>query len=371
MNLMTLIRLVALLAVAWVLLAMGAGMLGVGARSTGSPAFFFLKSLSHDAVAIPHPEDRSKEEYRLVDRTTGRIEPLSVPPDQKWGLLSVSPWRDQEGNLEAAGRWVNRLDGSEQPAFCGVGLFRISDGTVLDLVKLDILPTGRPCFIPGRPREFLFPAGDGRLHRCRLGGDRPQKTQLDPRENGRRLVRSARSLQPIEWRCTPPGPGETVLADPVWPTDGALSRFVIVSLRRQTIEGARKAYEQSKIWWLEMSEEADAIVAAGRLTLAGSSRKPDDLLVEGYPSVSAGSGGQLTLNYLARRTDTVSWQLCRAILEIDQKTGKPVLAPNSPAAEILGEGLAPSPVVPLEDGRSVYASAGAGQIVKYPLTGSR
>ena len=103
MNLMTLIRLVALLAIAWVLLSLGAGMLGVGAHSPGPRAYFLWNSSPHDAVAVAHPEDRSKEEYHLVDRTTGRTEPLAVPRDQKWGLLSVSPWRDQEGKLEAAG----------------------------------------------------------------------------------------------------------------------------------------------------------------------------------------------------------------------------------------------------------------------------
>jgi len=370
MNLMTLTRLVALLAIAWVVVAMGAGILGVGAHSAGSPTYFLWNSSPHDAVAVAHPEDRSKEEYHLVDRTTGRTQPLAVPPDQKWGLLSVSPWRDQEGNLEAAGRWVSRFDGSEKPTFCGLGLFRISDGTVLDRVKLDVLPTGRPCWIPDRPREFLFPAGDGQLHRCHLAGDRGDGAVRHPQDKRGRNLGSARALHPVTWRCQPPGAGKTFLADPEWSSDPRLRRFVIVALSHQQVEDGKRAYAPFEIWWLQMSEEADAILAAGRLTGRGLSSAADDSVIERFPSVSVGSERRLTLIYLTREPGTSSWRLCRSPLELDQKTGKPTLAPNPAGAEVLGDGLAPSPVIPLTDGRSVYASAAIGQIFKYPRPAS-
>jgi hypothetical protein len=371
MNLMTLIRLVAVMAVAWVLLAMGAGILGVGAHSTGSSTCFFWNSSAHDAVAVAHPEDRSKEEYRLVDRTTGRVEPLTVPPEEKWGLLSVSPWRDREGNLEAAGRWVSRFDGSENPTFCGLGIFRISDGTVLDRVKLDVLPTGRPCWIPGRPREFLFPGGDGQLYRCRLTANREAGTIREPAGKGQRNMQGAQTLHPVKWRCQPPGAGETFLADPDWSSDPRLHRFVIVTLRQQGLAGGQRAYEPSRIWWLKMNDDADAIVAAGRLTGPESSAVADDPLVERFPIVSAASDGRLTLIYLARRSSARSWQLYRTPLALDQKTGTPKLETRAAAAEILGEDLAPAPVIPLTDGQSVYASAAIGQIYKYPRPARR
>ncbi len=75
------------------------------------------------------------------------------------------PLRGQGGELEAAGRWVNRGDDG---AFCGWGLFRLSDGAVLSRVAVEVLPSGRPCWVPGHPRTIVFPAGDGRLHRCQL-----------------------------------------------------------------------------------------------------------------------------------------------------------------------------------------------------------
>jgi hypothetical protein len=371
MNLMTLIRLVALLAIAWVLVALGAGILGVGADSAGPPTYFSWSSSPQDAVAVIDPDDLSREEYRLVDRTTGRIEPLLVPPDEKWGLLSVSPWRDQEGELEAAGRWVSRVDGSEKPAFCGVGLFRLSDGAVLDRISLDVLPTGRPCWVPNRPRELLFPAGDGRLHRCHLGGGRGDGTVNGFQESRGHNRRSARAIRPVTWHCQRPGAGEAYLADPEWSSDPRLHRYVIVALRRQRLERGKKEYEPSKIWWLQMSAQADGILAAGRLTVPGSSLAADDSPSERFPSVSAGSEGGLTLVYLARLPQSSSWQLCRTALEFDPKTGAPKLALEPAAAEVLGAGLAPSPVIPLTDGRSVYASAAAGQIVKYPEPASR
>ena len=53
-------------------------------------------------------------------------------------------------------------------AFCGMGSFRLSDGAVLSRIPMEILPIGRPCWVPGQDRTILFPAGDGQLHRCRL-----------------------------------------------------------------------------------------------------------------------------------------------------------------------------------------------------------
>ncbi len=371
MNLMTLIRLVALLAIAWVLVAMGAGILGVGAHSASSPTYFSWNAAAHDAALVAHPEDRSKEEYHLVDRTTGRTEPLVVPAAEKWGLLSVSPWRDQDGKLEAAGRWVSRVGESEKMAFCGMGLFRVSDGTVLGRVNLEVLPTGRPCWVPGRPREFLFPAGDGQLHRCRLNGDGDDGTPPNQKDRRAGSWKRAGELDPVAWRCERPGPGETYLADPEWSPDPRLRPFVIVSLRRQEEVGGKRVYAPSTIWWLQMSEDADAIVAAGRLTASGSRSAALVPLVERFPSVSVGSDGRLTLVYLTRGPGASSWRLCQSALELDPKTGKPALAPDRALAEVLGEGLAPAHVIPSTDGRSVYASAAAGQILKYPRPAAR
>jgi hypothetical protein len=371
MNLMTLIRLVALLAIAWVVLAMAAGFAGVGANRARSSTFFLLSSTPHDAVAVPHPEDRSREEFRLVDPTTGRVEPIDVPANEKWGLLSVSPWHAEEGKLEAAGRWVNRVDDSGNPTIYGLGLFRIPDGTVLDRVNLDVLPTGRPCWVPGRPREFLFPAGDGQLHHCRLGRDRDRDAPGAASLGRVRNFRNSSSLRPVTWMCKRPGVAGTFLTDPSWSRDPRLRRFLLVSMREQEVKGGIRAYAPSKIWWLEMNEDADAIVAAGQLTGPRPEPVCEDPTLERFPSVSTGPGGQLRLVYLAKARLASSWQLCRSVLTLDPKTGKPTLAATAAGAEVLGEGLAPSPVVPSADGQSVYAPAAAGQLFKYPKPPAR
>jgi len=153
MNLMTLIRLPVLIAIGWTVVAMSAGVLGVGAGATASPTYFIPRPSFHDAVSSARAAHPGCEEFHLVDRTTGRIDPFPVPADDRWELFSVSPWRDREGNLEAVGRWIVRRSDARGQASCGLGLFRLTDGVVKSRIALDVLPTGRPCWVPGRPRE--------------------------------------------------------------------------------------------------------------------------------------------------------------------------------------------------------------------------
>src|SRR5262249_35265262 len=129
--------------------------------------FYLAKPALHDAIAVSRSGMPGLEEYRLVDRSTGRSEPLPLPGEQRWACLSVAPWRDQAGNLEAVGRW-SRIDSSNGHSFCGLGLFSLASKSVVRRIELDVLPTGKPCWIPDRPGAFLFPAGDGQLYRCRL-----------------------------------------------------------------------------------------------------------------------------------------------------------------------------------------------------------
>ena len=225
--------------------------------------------------------------------------------------------------------------------------------------------------------------GPGPAQRVHFSSRRRSASSLPARRrSGRRGGPAARTgaraqaepcatLLPVAWRCQPPGAGEIYLADPDWSSDPRLRPYVIVALRQQQLVGGKRAYEPSRIWWLQMTEEADAIVAAGRLTGPGAVPSPDDPLFERFPRVSADQEGRLILIYLARRPGTGSWRLCRSALELDRKTGTPVLAASPVVAEVLGEGLAPSPVVPSADGRSVYATAAAGQIFKYPKPTSR
>src|SRR5262249_55721944 len=165
------------------------------------------------------------DEYRLVDRSTGRTERLPLPDDERWGCVSVSPWRDQDGNLEAVGRW-NRLDPREGQAFCGLGLFRLSNPAVVDRIELDVLPTGTPCWIPDRPGDFLFPAGDGQLYRCHIARAVDVDDESRTRPRGHAGSGRVKRPLPVVWRCAKPGSAGTFLSDPVWPCEKELRQFV-------------------------------------------------------------------------------------------------------------------------------------------------
>ena len=179
MNLMNVVRLCAAMALAWTLLALGIGVMRKSTPTPTDASFFLPQPALHDAVAISKAGMPGREEYRLINRSTGRAEPFPLPDDESWSCVSVSPWRDPEGNLEAVGRW-NRVNSEDHQAFCGLGLFRVSKPTVVHRIDLDVLPTGRPCWIPDRPGDFLFPVGDGRLYRCHLSrnGDDPAQHRI-------------------------------------------------------------------------------------------------------------------------------------------------------------------------------------------------
>jgi len=171
----------------------------------------------------------------------------------------------------------------------------------------------------------------------------------------------------VTWQCELPGSRDTFLADPVWPSEPGLRRFVFVALSRQTPLGKRMVYEPSKLWWLEMSEHADAILAAGPLTRRGPERSPIDGTIERFPNVSVGPEGKISVVYLTREPAASMWQLRSAMLEIDGPTGKPRIQSPRSISHVLDQGLAPAPLMFSADGQSVYASAGDGRIVKHPI----
>ena len=86
MNLTNLVRLCGAVALAWILLAMGVGIYGI--KDTSLPGCeltscrspqFTMRSRSLE------PERPGHEEFRLVDRSTGKTEPFPLPEDERWG----------------------------------------------------------------------------------------------------------------------------------------------------------------------------------------------------------------------------------------------------------------------------------------------
>jgi hypothetical protein len=363
MNLMNMVRLCGLVAIGWTLMALGIGVLGIKGSPPAATNFFLPEPSLHETLAVSRSGLAGLEEYRLVDRSTGSALPLALPEDEKWACLSVAPWRDQEGNLEAAGRWIRRNPTAEQ-AFCGLGLLRLGDTKVVDRIDLDVLPTGRPCWVPGRPGDLLFPAGDGLLYRCRLTRGQDARTENGIGQRGTAHSGKSTLPRPVTWRCAVPGSGGTFVSDPVWSSAKELRRFVFVSLSLQSRVDARRVYEHARIWWLEMNEHADEIVGAGRLTVPEPRSTGSRSMDERMPNVSVCPSGKLTVAYLTRAHENNSWRLNLAPLALDVRTGRPAIAggPGEVASD-----LQLIPPAFSTDGQIVFASAKDGRIKKYPV----
>ena len=191
------------------------------------------------------------------------------------------PLRGPGGELEAVGRWVN----PEGQAFCGWGLFRLTDGAVLRRVATEMLPTGRSCWVSGLPRTILFPAADGQLHRCRLDGE----DEHSPAPSSW-AARGAGHGDAVLWGIRPPGEGDVFLADPVWSDEPKLKKWVIVALSQKVRRGKRFVFGPPDLWWLEVSDGAGSIIAAGPLVRAEDGAGSD--LEKRFPSVAVDPRGR-------------------------------------------------------------------------------
>jgi hypothetical protein len=360
MSLMTLVRLAVLLILGWTLTALGIGALSGIVPSGDAPTYYLPQPALHEILSAHWP---GTQEHHLVDLATGRSTAVHLPPGEDWSLLSISPWRDPRGELEAVGRWVSR----DQDVAWGWGVVRLSDGAVLGRIGLEKLPTSRPCWIPGRLRSILYGAGDGRLYQCTLptGGDTGDSRE-PPRDS------SGQAVEPLPpaWRVPPPGLGEVFLADPVGSSDPRLRKWVIVALSVKRQRAGRVVFQQPRLWWLEMSERADAILAAGPLSgPAGDEPEPaDDTLAERLPSLAARASGSIYLVWLARRAGEESWRLRWAVLGFDSGTGRPHVDPDTVASIGSGAELATAPQVLSADGRRVFRVASPGRIASLPVT---
>jgi hypothetical protein len=353
MSLMNLVRSIGALVVMWTLVAIGIGASGVRLPAPSSAAPTAAEPTSVDAMPATWPR---VERYDLIDRTSGRRSPLRVPEVDRWSMLSISPWRGPDGELEVAGRWVSR----EGEAFCGWGLFRLSDRAVLSRVATDLLPSGRPCWVPGQERTILFPGADGRLHRCRLAveGD---EAEVPPTSTP--AAAGEGNPDPVVWAVPSPGEGEVFVQDPVWPDTPRLKKWVLVALSQQVHRGRRSVYAPPRLWWLEMSEGARVIVAAGRLAGTSASSDPADRdIEERSPSVAVGPSGEIRLVYLARSGRPGTWRLRSALVDFDARTGRPTAASGDGPVPDRDAQLVASPLVLSSDGATVFGLSRSGDL---------
>lgn len=93
-----------------------------------------------------HWEDQAR--CYLIDRESSRCDLVPLPSGNRWDQLSVSPWCDEEGNTEAVCQSDRFPAVGGGQSFWGLARLRLPEGDVIDEVRLELLPTGRPCWVP-------------------------------------------------------------------------------------------------------------------------------------------------------------------------------------------------------------------------------
>lgn len=355
MNLMNLIRGLVALLVCYTIAALGLGVLGTRGVSLRSTEYYSPTPAFSDAVPV-WGNRVARGEHVLVDTRTGALEPIRLPDEEGWGFLSVSPWRDRQGKLLAVGRWVrSNREGTEEPLW-GLGVLRLPDATVVERSPLDLLPTGRPCWLPDAPGSIVFPAADGQLHRADLNLDAAPQGEgltLEPSAAARRGLTRVR---PVSLAFNPAGDSQVLIQDPVVSSDPRLRRILFAAVSLPGGPGARKTFQAAKVWWLELGVNGEQIVAAGPLEAsARQSLEPIDI-AERHPNIAVHEN-RIRLVYLARRPGDQTGAIRERELEIDPQTQRPRVkdAAPAPAPAPAAEALALGPLLVSADGGSVFA----------------
>jgi hypothetical protein len=360
MNLMTLVRLMGMLVIGWTMIAFGAGVLGVGANDVAGGTFYVARPSSQDVVMTGQPDGLASEQYALLDRVTGRTEPLALPEDENWSLLSVRPWRDRDGNVQAAGRWAKRI--TDQESMWGLGVLKLPGSTVVSRLPLDILPTSKVCWVPDHPGEVLFAAADGQLYRCNVVADAGEGTAADCNSTAR--DGNVAQPRPLAWQRKPAGSGVSYIADPALSSEPALRHVIFAALSTQKLQGDGPVSIPSKLWWLMVDGDGDSIKAAGQLSQPGSAGAASDEACERMPSVVVGPAGKMSLVYLTRKNGEESWKLRLAQLEVDPANSLPHLKQGRGGSTVVAGGLALASIVVSADGKTVYGREVGGGLCK-------
>ncbi len=121
------------------------------------------------------------------------------------------------------------------------------------------------------------------------------------------------------------------------------------------------------LWWLEVSDGAGSIIAAGPLVRAEDGAGSD--VEKRFPSVAVDPRGRIRLFYLARSWRQGDWQLRSAVVELDGRTGRPMaIGADGPASSPDAE-LVTSPLLVSSDAETVFGLSRSGGIAALPVGG--
>jgi hypothetical protein len=282
---------------------------------------------------------QSDENPRGFDALTGRWFSLKFAGDDLLAHVRMAPWAEAGAGPQAAGRWSTVRNGPATADSMGLVRFRMTDGTVLDRIPLEVLVTGKPCWFADGTERVLFPGGDGALYQFDF--DRTASGSSGPAQPKR-----------LQWKNSAAGSNELLIYDVIWPTDPRWGRrlFATVDSKLPAAEGSGFAGPQ--IWWLEIDPASNTIEAAGRVTApvpAESSGLPTG---ERAPSLAVLPGGAALIAFLSRIPGQGTWQVSVAALEFDAATGAPRVREGTRRSLQTHCGLVAPVFSP--DGRSLY-----------------
>ncbi len=310
----------------------------------------------------PNQPENSRYCY-LIDRESNRCDAVPLPSGNRWGQVSVAPWRDAEGNIEAVCQALGVSPNGTGQVFWGLARLRLPDGQVIDEVNFDILPVGRACWVPTRPGRILFAAGDGHLYYHDFPGWFADS--IEPVGSTSASPRDGKHSQ-IKWRCRPLFQTPTYMADPAWPRDPRLGQIVFATAIPQDGHLNPMSTEQC---WLKMSDDGTAIEAAGFLEIPPPEESAQGAELRRFSDVGVGRDGTIHFVYLSRTHPDSKFRLKVVPLEIDSATGHPRV-PAQSLPRVLDENCAPVSPVFSADGMSVYVRSGQTGLIVKRLIGS-
>ncbi|MDG3007314.1 hypothetical protein [Paludisphaera mucosa] len=256
----------------------------------------------------------------LVHREDGRVRRVATPDAERWEYLTPSPWMADDGSMEAVGRFATPIAGDPYDAEGAVGLvrLRLPQAEVLERLELEVMPTGRPAWDPSRDDRVIFPGATGRLYSYRFA----------PEPADGRNAAGGSSVVALQWRCDPPGGREPFLIDPVWSGLPEMRNRLIVSLTvlRKGVE--TRLTPSIAPWWLELSDDGEAIVAAGPIFEPSDPVAAEPRVRLRYPSV-VHCDGRLQLIFLRHEPAKNRGTVYAADLELAPATGLPRVRPGS------------------------------------------
>jgi hypothetical protein len=276
----------------------------------------------------------------LLDTETGNATPFPVPEQWGVGRFACSPWRDAEDRYHLVGRCLDRATGTYL-------LLRrtFPPGGAIGRLALDVLPFGLPCWAPDRGDRVLFAGSDRRLYLAEF-----------PEVEGPRCHEPT-PPRPILWRAEPPGEGAFWLQDPCWPSDPALGGRLLVALDHR--EDVTRPGWITHLWWLQLSPDGGAIVAAGRAIAPDESGPRRDHVAEWLPRVGTSHDGTPLLAYLAQERGETDWELW--VMPIEPATAGRGPRVRASAGRKRAEGCATTlPPTFSADGRFIYTARPAG-----------